>query len=281
MAEHPEVFSQVFSNLIRAGEASGQLPEVLANLSDSLKWEDELASHTKKLLMYPAFVATIVLAATFFLMIYMVPQLKVFVRNMGQTLPLHTQVLFFVSDLLVDYWYLFLATPLVAGLIGLQLVRTNPLARLRFDGIKLRLPVLGPILNKIILSRFASTFAMLYASGIPSSSRSAPPSTSSATTSFAAGWSGSSNRSARAQRRRRLPRCRAVPAAGRPHAAHRRKHRRPRQGTAQRQLLLQPRRQGIGEQGANPDRTDADPVHGRPARLDHAVGDWPDLRRHQ
>jgi type IV pilus assembly protein PilC len=167
MAEHPEVFSQVFSNLIRAGEASGQLPEVLANLSDSLKWEDELASHTKKLLMYPAFVATIVLAATFFLMIYMVPQLKVFVRNMGQTLPPHTQVLFFVSDLLVNYWYLFLATPLVAGLIGLQLVRTNPLARLRFDGIKLRLPVLGPILNKIILSRFASTFAMLYASGIP------------------------------------------------------------------------------------------------------------------
>ena len=167
MAEHPEVFSQVFSNLIRAGEASGQLPEVLANLSDSLKWEDELASHTKKLLMYPAFVATIVLAATFFLMIYMVPQLKVFVRNMGQTLPPHTQVLFFVSDLLVNYWYLFLATPLVAGLIGLQLVRTNPLARLRFDGIKLRLPVLGPILSKIVLSRFASTFAMLYASGIP------------------------------------------------------------------------------------------------------------------
>ena len=167
MTEHPEVFSQVFSNLIRAGEASGQLPDVLASLSDSLKWEDELASHTKKLLMYPAFVASIVLAATFFLMIYMVPQLKVFVRNMGQTLPPHTQLLFFVSDLLVNYWYLFIALPLIAFIIGLQLVRTNPLARLRFDGIKLRLPVLGPILSKIVLSRFASTFAMLYASGIP------------------------------------------------------------------------------------------------------------------
>ncbi len=167
MTEHPEVFSQVFSNLIRAGEASGQLPDVLASLSESLKWEDELASHTKKLLMYPAFVASIVLAATFFLMIYMVPQLKVFVRNMGQTLPPHTQLLFFISDLLVNYWYLFIALPLIAFVVGLQLVRTNPLARLRFDGIKLRLPVLGPILNKIVLSRFASTFAMLYASGIP------------------------------------------------------------------------------------------------------------------
>ena len=84
MAEHPTVFSQVFVSLIRAGEGSGQLPEVLSSLNESLKWEDELASHTKKLLMYPAFVGTIVLSATFFLMIYMVPQLKQFVKNMAR-----------------------------------------------------------------------------------------------------------------------------------------------------------------------------------------------------
>ena len=167
MAEHPEVFSQVFSNLIRAGEASGQLPEVLANLSDSLKWEDELASHTKKLLMYPAFVATIVLAATFFLMIYMVPQLKQFVKNMGQVLPLQTKVLFFVSDLMVSYWYVFLLLPLIV-VAGIKItLTTNPLARIRFDAAKLRMPLVGEILRKIILSRFANTFALLYASGIP------------------------------------------------------------------------------------------------------------------
>ena len=167
MSTHPDVFSQVFINLIHAGEASGQLPEVLVSLTESLKWEDELASHTKKLLMYPAFVATIVLAATFFLMIYMVPQLKMFVKNMGQSLPVHTQLLFFLSDLLVNYWYLFLLTPAVALLTGHLILRSNPLARLRLDDIKLRLPVVGPILKKIILSRFANTFAMLYASGIP------------------------------------------------------------------------------------------------------------------
>ncbi|KXB31408.1 secretion system protein [Dechloromonas denitrificans] len=167
MSAHPDVFSQVFINLIRAGEASGQLPEVLASLTESMKWEDELASNTKKLLMYPAFVASIVLAATFFLMIYMVPQLKLFVRNMGQTLPTQTKVLFFVSDLLVDYWFLFLIAPVIAGVAGQLILRSNPLARLRMDGLKLRLPVVGPILKKIILSRFASTFAMLYASGIP------------------------------------------------------------------------------------------------------------------
>ena len=167
MSAHPDVFSQVFINLIRAGEGSGQLPEVLVSLTESLKWEDELASHTKKLLMYPAFVATIVLAATFFLMIYMVPQLKMFVKNMGQSLPVHTQVLFFISDLLVNYWYIFLSLPVIAVVILQLVLRSNPLARLRLDGIKLGLPVVGPILKKIILSRFANTFAMLYASGIP------------------------------------------------------------------------------------------------------------------
>jgi type IV pilus assembly protein PilC len=167
MTAHPDVFGQVFVNLVRAGESSGRLAEVLAGQTETMKWEDELAANTKKLLIYPAFVASIVLAATFFLMIYMVPQLKLFVRNMGQVLPPQTKLLFFVSDLLVDYWYAFLAVPLLAFAIGHLVVRSNPLARLRLDALKLRLPLLGPILKKIILSRFASTFAMLYASGIP------------------------------------------------------------------------------------------------------------------
>lgn len=167
METHPDVFSQVLVNLVRAGEASGQLPEVLDSLGESLRWEDELASHTKKLLLYPSFVATIVIAATVFLMIYMVPQLKLFVKNMGQALPLQTQVLFFVSDLLVGYWYVFLLAPLAALVGGHLFLRGNPLAQEQLDGLKLRLPVLGPILKKIILSRFANTFAMLYAAGIP------------------------------------------------------------------------------------------------------------------
>ena len=150
MAGQPKVFSKVFISLIRAGEATGRLPEVLKSLTDSLKWEDELASHTKKLLMYPAFVGTVVISATFFLMIYMVPQLK-----------------HFVSDLLVAYWYLVLLLPVVIVLTGKAMLHTNPLARERFDGIKLKLPLVGDIMRKIILSRFTNTFALLYASGIP------------------------------------------------------------------------------------------------------------------
>lgn len=167
MEQHRKVFNRVFVSLVRAGESTGRLPEVLASLVESLKWEDELASHTKKVLMYPAFVGSIVVAATFFLMIYMVPQLKQFVKNMGQALPPQTQVLFFISDMVVAYWYLIVATPLLAAAGLFLLHRNNPAFRIRFDGFKLRLPVVGNILHKIILARFASTFALLYSSGIP------------------------------------------------------------------------------------------------------------------
>ena len=167
MQGQTKIFSKVFVSLIRAGETTGRLPEVLQSLTESLKWEDELSSQTKKLIVYPAFVGTIVLSATFFLMVYMVPQLKQFVKNMGQVLPLQTQVLFFVSDLLVAYWYVALMLPVLLVVSVKILLHVNPLARLRFDGLKLKLPFVGDILRKIILSRFANTFALLYASGIP------------------------------------------------------------------------------------------------------------------
>ena len=167
MAAQPTVFDKVFVSLIGAGEDSGRLPEILQNLTESLKWQDELASQTKKLLLYPTFVGSVVIAATGFLMVYMVPQLKQFVKNMGQALPPHTQALFFVSDALVAYWYIILFA-LLAFAVGVRIaLHVNPLARLRFDRIKLGLPFVGDILRKIILARFANTFSMLYASGIP------------------------------------------------------------------------------------------------------------------
>jgi type IV pilus assembly protein PilC len=167
MEQQRKVFDNIFISLIRSGETTGKLPEVLRGLHESLKWEDELASQSKKLLIYPAFVGTVVLAATFFLMIFMVPQMKQFVKSMGQVLPLQTRFLFYLSDLLVAHWYLVVLLPILL-VVGVQvLLRTNPLARLGFDRIKLKTPLVGDILRKIILSRFASTFALLYASGIP------------------------------------------------------------------------------------------------------------------
>src|SRR5829696_179284 len=105
LAEFPEVFSKVFVSLVRAGEQTGKLSEVLKSLTESLKWEDQLAAQTKKIILYPAFVGSIVLLVTLFLMIYLVPQMTGFIRNMGQDIPLQTRVLIAVSDFFVHYWW--------------------------------------------------------------------------------------------------------------------------------------------------------------------------------
>jgi type IV pilus assembly protein PilC len=166
LADYPEVFSKVMVSLVRSGEQTGKLSEVLKSLADTLKWEDELAAQTKKLMMYPAFVGGTVLLVTFFLMIYLVPQMTGFIRNMGQEIPLQTRLLIHVSDFVVGYWWLIIAAP-IALWIGLKAsAKTNPSVAYALDHLKLRVPLIGPILRKIILSRFASSFAMMYSSGI-------------------------------------------------------------------------------------------------------------------
>jgi len=166
LAEYPEVYGRVFVSLVRSGEQTGKLPEVLRSLSESLKWEDELASQTKKLLMYPAFVGSVVLLVTFFLMVYLVPQMTGFIRNMGQDIPLQTRILMAVSNFFVNYWWAVLAAPFAAW-FGLKLaMRTNPAFEYAVDHYKITMPLIGAILRKIVLSRFASSFAMMYAAGI-------------------------------------------------------------------------------------------------------------------
>ncbi len=166
MMRHPEAFDQTFVSLIAAGEQSGKLPEIFRSLTETLKWQDELTAQTKKILMYPAFVGTIVFGVTFFLMIYLVPQLTGFIRNMGQELPFHTKALIFVSNIFINYWYLILAFPVLAWMGLTILLKTSPDARYRADGLKLKVWMVGPILHKIILARFATFFALMYASGI-------------------------------------------------------------------------------------------------------------------
>lgn len=162
----PAVFNQVFVSLVAAGEKTGQLVEVLRRLSDTLKWQDELAAYGQKIIIYPAFVGTIVLAVIILLMMFLVPEMAKFLKNMNQELPLHTRALIATSDFTRKYWYAVFGLPVLA-LTGFFLVlRVSERLAYEVDRIKLRLPYLGPILRKIILSRFANTFALMYSSGI-------------------------------------------------------------------------------------------------------------------
>jgi type IV pilus assembly protein PilC len=166
LADYPDVFSTVFCSLIRAGEATGRLSDVLKSLTETLKWEDELSAQTRKIIMYPAFVGSIVLLVTFFLMIYLVPQMVGFIKNMGQQIPLQTRLLIAVSAFFVDYWWAIIAVPVAAFFSVKVAARGNPLIRYQLDRLKLAVPLLGTIFRKIIMSRFASTFALMYSSGI-------------------------------------------------------------------------------------------------------------------
>lgn len=166
LASHPKVFDGVFVSLIQAGESTGNLPAVLHNLTESLKWQDELAAQTKKLVMYPAFLGGVVVLVVLFMMLYLVPKMVGFIRNMGQELPIHTKLLIWTSNFFIDFWYLIIGLPIVLAIAIAAAVRSNPRARYRLDAAKLAMPWIGEILKKVILSRFAGVFAMMYASGI-------------------------------------------------------------------------------------------------------------------
>jgi type IV pilus assembly protein PilC len=164
---HPDVFDEVFVSLVAAGEQTGQLSAVFNNLSNTLKWQDELFSQTKRLLAYPLFVFVVVMGAMTFLMIYLVPEMVKFISSIGQELPIHTKILIFVSNAFVNYWWLFLTLPLVITVGLITWIKNSADARYKFDYIKLNLPFTGEILNKIIMARFARYFALMYQTGIP------------------------------------------------------------------------------------------------------------------
>jgi len=166
MANHPYCFDNVFVALVRAGEQSGQLTEVLDELSENLKWQDEIASQARRALVYPSIVLVVIVAVIFVLMIFLVPQLASAFRTMVPKLPAETQALVTISNIFVKWWYLLIGVPAAAAAGAWMFARTNEGAQRSLDGLSLRLPVLGAIRQKIILARFSTYFAMLYRSGI-------------------------------------------------------------------------------------------------------------------
>jgi type IV pilus assembly protein PilC len=166
LAEHTQIFDKVYVTLVRVGEETGNLPEVLRDLAETLMWQDELASQTRKIMIYPAIVSVVVLGVVGFLMIYLMPQLLPFIKNVGTEIPLYTKVLMSVSEAFVSYWYLIFSLPFVIYVATVVAANKNVAVRYFMDGLKLKIWLIGPLISKIKLARFASYFAMMYSSGI-------------------------------------------------------------------------------------------------------------------
>ena len=166
MANHSYCFDNVFVALVRAGEESGQMTEVLDELSENLKWQDEISSQAQKAMVYPTLVFVVIIAVIFVLMTVLVPQLASTFKSLVPKLPRETEVLVFISNIFVRWWYLLLGVPIALVTGAFVFARTNEKAQRLIDELGLKLPILGEVRQKIILARFSTYFALLYKAGI-------------------------------------------------------------------------------------------------------------------
>jgi type IV pilus assembly protein PilC len=165
LAKHPAVFSELFVNMTKAGEASGMLNEILDRLATFMEKQAALNRKIISSLVYPAVVVSMAILITAVLLLKVVPTFKGIFDSLGGTLPLPTQALIFISDLLRKY---FLYTLVVLGIAIYAFRRYLKTAkgRYKFDQLSLKLPVFGPLLRKLAVAKFSRTFSTLVKSGV-------------------------------------------------------------------------------------------------------------------
>ena len=164
-SKHPKVFSPLYCSMIRAGETSGALPEVLDRLTYIIEHEHNVKSDIKSALTYPIIVVVFLFSAFLVLITQVIPKFVNIFKNAGLKLPLPTQICIFIYDFLASYWYLIIGAAIAAGVFLFYYLKTEQGKWVR-DTVMMRLPLLGPLFIKSAVSRFASIFAILQSSGV-------------------------------------------------------------------------------------------------------------------
>ncbi len=163
---HPRAFSEFFVNMIRAGESSGRLDEILDRVASYIEKVDVLQRKVKASLFYPAFVSILAFGITTFLVVVIVPKFKEIFTSLGGKLPLPTLLLLGLSDFMKKW----LVLEIIAGfliLLAVNLYIRTPTGRFWLDRTSLKLPIIGKLLQKVVIARFARTLATLVKSGVP------------------------------------------------------------------------------------------------------------------
>ena len=160
------VFKPMYTSMVRAGEESGRLAEVLSDLLGLLKWQDETIASIRRVLIYPAFVCIVLMVVIGFVMAWLVPSLVSFITSAGGELPWHTQWLIAVSDVVTKYGvYVLLITVLLVLFAHVALRGNRSITRF-WHALQLKLPLVGAVLYKIKLARFCRCAALMYSSGV-------------------------------------------------------------------------------------------------------------------
>src|ERR1700737_564494 len=166
IAKHPRVFNRLFTSMVKAGEHGGWLAEILDRLAGFLEDNARLRKKVKSAMTYPVVVISIAFAITTFLIVRVVPIFGEIFKDFGAKLPAPTQFLIDLSDFVRGEWY-FLILGIGGTIFGLRAFLRSKRGRQLTDKWKLKLPVFGPLVHKICMSRFSRTFAQLIRSGVP------------------------------------------------------------------------------------------------------------------
>ncbi|MBI4066372.1 type II secretion system F family protein [Candidatus Gottesmanbacteria bacterium] len=165
LGKYPSVFSLIYIALVRAGESSGTLDQVLTRLAETLESQAEFRSKVKGAMVYPVIIVIGMVAVVMVMMTVVVPKLTDLYKDFGIELPTATKILISLSNFFVHFWWVMIAG-MVGLVVGFQKWRKTPVGELAVDTIILRTPLFGDLTKKVLLVEFTRTLAMLIASGI-------------------------------------------------------------------------------------------------------------------
>jgi type IV pilus assembly protein PilC len=165
LRNHPKVFSDLYVNMVAAGEAGGILDTVLLRLSVFLEKNEALVRKVKGAMIYPAVILAVAVIAVTVLLVFVIPTFQQMFASVDLTLPAPTRLVIWMSDMLQGYWWLMLGL-MVAGVWSIRMYYKTSAGRLALDRLLLRVPILGDLLRKTAVARFTRTLGTLLSSGV-------------------------------------------------------------------------------------------------------------------
>lgn len=165
MSKYPRVFSELYVNILRAGEATGNVDMVLRDLVRFLEWQEELNTQVKQASIYPTFVILLIIGVITIMMTFTLPKFFPILKGFNVELPLPTKIIMNVSNFFIKFWWVILGV--IIGFVVVYILTNRTYGGRRFwDRLKLNLPVFGSLNKKIALSRFSHYLSILYRAGI-------------------------------------------------------------------------------------------------------------------
>ena len=166
MTKQPRIFSDLYVNMVRAGESSGALVDVLRRMAEHFERFAEVQAKFTSALVYPAFVAVVGCAIIFFFMTYMLPKFMSIFQGMNVELPIMTQILVSFSNFFSRFWWLILLV-ILAIVIGFKRFQASPQGRRKLDEWKMKAPIFGKVIRLNLFGQFARTLSTLLENGVP------------------------------------------------------------------------------------------------------------------